>query len=155
MSQTDKKLELLGINLPKKDRRGQGMLAIRQYNDLLYVSGHGPTDPEGKPVIQGKLGQDLSIEEGYEAARLCGINILAAIKDYLGDLDRVDSMIKVLGLVASGPDFFDQPAVMHGFSDLMVEVLGDRGLHARSAMGTCCLPNNIPVEVEVILKVRN
>lgn len=155
MSQTDEKLEQMGITLPKKDRRGQGIVAVRQYNDLLYVSGHGPTDPAGKPVYTGKVGTDLTVEEGYQAARLCGINILAAVREYIGDLDRIDSLIKVFGLVASGPDFFDQPAVMHGFSDLMVEVLGDRGLHARSAMGTCCLPNNIPVEVDAIFKIRS
>lgn len=155
MSQTDKKLEQMGITLPKKDRRGQGIVAVRQYNDLLYVSGHGPTDPSGKPAYKGKVGADLTVEEGYQAARLCGVNILAAVREYIGDLDRIDSVIKVFGLVASGPDFFEQPAVMHGFSDLMVEVLGDRGLHARSAMGTCCLPNNIPVEVDAIFKIRS
>ncbi len=158
MSQTDKRLEQLGIELPKKDRRGQGMVAIRQCGDMLFVSGHGPTDqsaPGDPPVYTGKLGTDLTIEEGYQAARLCGINILATIRDYLGSLDRIDCLIKAFGLVASGPDFFEQPAVMHGFSDLMVEVLGDRGLHARSAMGTCCLPRNIPVEVDLILKIRS
>ena len=76
------------------------------------------------------------------------------MREYLGDLDRVECLVKAFGLVASSPDFFDQPAVMHGFSDLMMEVLGDRGLHARSAMGTCCLPRNIPVEVDLVLKIR-
>jgi len=155
MGQTENRLKELGIELPKKDRKGKGLVPIRQYRDLLYVSGHGPTDSEGNPVYQGKVGTDLTIEEGYKAARLCGINILATIVDYIGDLNRVDYTVKALGLVASGPEFFNQPAVMHGFSDLMVEVLGERGLHARSAMGTCCLPNNIPVEVELIVKIRD
>ncbi|MBA7508202.1 hypothetical protein ES705_00123 [subsurface metagenome] len=155
MGQTDNRLKQLGIELPKKNRAGTGMVAVRRYRDLLYISGHGPTGPDGKPVYQGKLGSDLTIEEGYQAARLCGINILAAIADYIGDLDRIEYVVKALGLVASGPDFFDQPLVMHGFSDLMVEVLGERGMHARSAMGTCCLPNNIPVEVELIVKIRD
>lgn len=154
MSQTDKKLEELGIILPKKDRRGKGMVAIRQYKDLLFVSGTGPNS-EGKPSVTGKLGSELSLEEGYQAARLCGINMLAIVKDYVGDLDRVSGIMKVFGLVASSPDFYDQPAVMHGFSDLMAEVLGDRGLHSRSAMGTCCLPGNIPVEVEAIFQIRD
>jgi enamine deaminase RidA (YjgF/YER057c/UK114 family) len=154
MSQTDKRLEQLGIELPKKDRRGKGMVPIRQYKDLLYLSGTGPNDPAGKPLFTGKVGTDLTVAEGYQAARQCGINMLSTVREYVGDLDRVEAVIKVLGLVASGPDFFEQPAVMHGFSDLMVEVLGDRGLHARSAMGTCCLPNNIPVEVEAIIKIR-
>lgn len=154
MSQTDKKLEELGIVLPKKDRRGKGMVAIRQYENLLFVSGTGPNNVDGKPVYTGKLGAELSLEEGYKAARLCGINMLATVREYIGDLDRVAGIMKVFGLVASSPDFYDQPAVMHGFSDLMAEVLGDRGLHARSAMGTCCLPGNIPVEVEAIFQIR-
>ena len=154
MSQTDKKLEMLGITLPKKDRRGKGMVAIRQVDDLLFISGHGPQTADGKPLYVGKVGSDITKEQAYEAARQCGINILAAIREYIGDLDRVDKVIKVFGLVACAPDFYEQPFVMHGFSDLMVEVLGDRGLHARSAMGTNSLPGNIPVEVEAIVRIR-
>lgn len=154
MSQTDKKLEMLGITLPKKDRRGKGMVAIRQVDDLLFISGHGPQTADGNPLYVGKVGADITKEQAYEAARQCGINILAAIREYVGDLDRVDKVVKVFGLVASAPDFFEQPFVMHGFSDLMVEVLGDRGLHARSAMGTNSLPGNIPVEVEAIVRIR-
>ncbi len=158
MSKLDLKLKELGIDLSGKDRKarkGKGIVAVRKYNDLLYISGHGPTDADNKPVYTGKVGKDLTVEEGYQAARLCGINILSSIADYIGDLDRVDYIVKVLGLVASAPDFFNQPAVMHGFSDLMVEVFGERGLHTRSAMGTNTLPNNIPVEVEVIVKIRD
>ena len=124
---------------------------------MLFVSGHGPTDqtdPADTPIYTGKLGADLTVEQGYQAARLCGINLLAAVREYLGDLDRVECIVKAFGLVASSPDFFEQPAVMHGFSDLMVEVLGDRGLHARSAMGTSNLPGNIPVEIELIVKIK-
>ena len=157
MSQTDKRLEQLGIELPKKNRRGQGVVAVRQCGDMLFVSGHGPTDqtdPADTPIYTGKLGADLTVEQGYQAARLCGINLLAAVREYLGDLDRVECIVKAFGLVASSPDFFEQPAVMHGFSDLMVEVLGDRGLHARSAMGTSNLPGNIPVEIELIVKIK-
>ncbi|MEA5014338.1 MAG: RidA family protein [Candidatus Limiplasma sp.] len=154
MSQTEQRLEQLGIKLQKKDRRGKGMVAVRQCGDLLFVSGHGPSNEKGEALFTGKLGAELTLEQGYQAARQCGINLLATVREYIGDLDRVQAVVKVLGLVASSPDFFDQPAVMHGFSDLMVEALGDRGLHARSAMGTCCLPGNIPVEVEAILKVR-
>ena len=154
MSQTDKKLEMLGITLPKKDRRGKGMVAIRQCGDLLFISGHGPQDADGRPLYVGKVGADVTLDQAYACARQCGINILAAIREYIGDLDRVDKVVKVFGLVASAPDFYQQPAVMHGFSDLMVEVLGDRGLHARSAMGTNSLPDNIPVEVEAIVRIR-
>lgn len=154
MNQTERKIEMLGINLPKKDRRGKGFVAVRQCDNLLFLSGHGPQTEEGAPLFVGKVGSDISLEQGYQAARQCGINILGTIQQYIGDLDRIDCIVKAFGLVASGPDFYDQPAVMHGFSDLMVEILGDRGLHARSAMGTNCLPGNIPVEVEVIVRIR-
>ena len=154
MGQTEMRLEQLGITLIRKDRRGKGMVAVRQCDDLLFVSGHGPQIADGSPLYTGKVGTDLTIQQGYESARQCGINVLAAVRDAIGDLDRVEQVVKVFGLVASAPDFYDQPAVMHGFSDLMVEVLGERGLHARSAMGTNCLPGNIPVEVEAIFKIR-
>ena len=95
---------------------------------MLFVSGTGPNNVDGKPVYTGKLGAELSLEEGYKAARLCGINMLATVREYIGDLDRVAGIMKVFGLVASSPDFYDQPAVMHGFSDLMAEALGDRGI---------------------------
>ena len=157
MSQTDKRLEQLGIELPKKNRRGQGVVAVRQCGDMLFVSGHGPTDqtdPADTPIYTGKLGADLTVEQGYQAARLCGINLLAAVREYLGDLDRVECIVKAFGLVASSPDFFEQPAVMHGFSDLMVEIFGHRGQHARAAMGAYVLPGNMPVSVDAIIKVR-
>ena len=154
MGPTEMRLEQLGITLIRKDRRGKGMVAVRQCDDLLFVSGHGPQIADGSPLYTGKVGSDLTIQQGYESARQCGINVLAAVRDAIGDLDRVEQVVKVFGLVASAPDFYDQPAVMHGFSDLMVEVLGERGLHARSAMGTNCLPGNIPVEVEAIFKIR-
>ena len=155
MSEIEKRLQEYGIVIQRKDRRGQGMVATRRHEDLLFVSGHGPVDYEGKVVFTGKLGIELSEEEGYKAARLCGINMLASVKDAIGDLDRVACVVKVFGLVASGPDFYNQPKVMNGFSDLMVEVFGERGQHARSAMGTCCLPQNIPVEVEAIFRIRD
>jgi len=154
MSQTDQRLEALGIRLQRKDRRGKGVVAVRQCGDLLFVSGHGPEKADGTMLYTGKVGAELTKEQGYEAARQCGINLLASVRDAIGDLDRVDRVLKAFGLVASAPDFFEQPAVMHGFSDLMVEVLGERGLHARSAMGTNCLPGNIPVEVEAVLRIR-
>ena len=154
MGQTEKRLEEMGIHLQRKDRRGKGMVAVRQCGDLLFVSGHGPETSDGTPLYRGKVGAELTREQGYEAARQCGINLLASVYDAIGDLDRIDKVLRVFGLVASAPDFFEQPFVMHGFSDLMVEVLGERGLHARSAMGTNCLPGNIPVEVEAIIRIR-
>jgi len=154
MGQTEKRLKNLGIELPVRDRRGTGAVKAVLEGNLLFISAHLPVDENGNPVYTGKLGADLSIEEGYKAARLCGINMLATIEDYIGDLDRVDHFVKVLGLVNSAGDFSDQPKVINGFSDLMVEVFGYRGQHARSAMGAFALPKNVPVVVEAIVKVR-
>ena len=96
----------------------------------------------------------MTLEQGYQAARQCGLNALAVVADYVGDLDRVACGVKVLGLVNSGADFSGQPAVINGFSDLMLEVFGERGMHARSAMGAYALPQNVPVSVDCIFKLR-
>jgi enamine deaminase RidA (YjgF/YER057c/UK114 family) len=154
MGQTEKRLEQMGITLPKKDRRGKGTVPAKQSGNMLYVSAQLPLDGTGKPVFTGRVGTDLTLEQGYEAARLCGINTLAVLMDYVGDLDRVESFVKVLGLVNSGGDFSQQPAVINGFSDLILEVFGERGMHARSAMGAYSLPENIPVAVECIVRLR-
>ena len=139
----------------KSGRRRRGNVVLRRSGDLLFIGGHGPEDEvTGEPFYIGRLGGALTTEDGYKAARICGEILLSAMQEYLGDLDRVECLVKAFGLVASSPDFFDQPAVMHGFSDLMMEVLGDRGLHARSAMGTSNLPGNIPVEIELIVKIK-
>lgn len=154
MGIANKNIERLGIEIPKKDLRGQGLVAIKQHENLLYTSGHGPEREDGTPIWTGKLGADLTVEEGYEAAKECGIILLGELIHYLGDLDRVDTIVKVLGLVASADDFYEQPQVMNGFSDLMLEVFGEKGKHARSAMGTNVLPKNIPVEVEMIVRIK-
>lgn len=113
---------------------------------MLYLAGHGtPT--------KGTLGKDLSVEEGYEAARLCGINILASLKAATGDLNRIKQFVKVRGMVQSTPDFTDQPKVIHGFSDLMVEIFGEKGKHARAAIGQASLPGGMAVEIEVIVEL--
>ena len=139
----------------KSGRRLRGNIVLRRSGDLLFIGGHGPEDEvTGEPFYTGRLGLELTVEDGYKAARICGEILLSAIQEYLGDLDRVDYLVKAFGLVSSELDFYEQPAVMDGFSDLMVEVLGDRGLHARSAMGTSNLPGNIPVEIELIIKIK-
>jgi enamine deaminase RidA (YjgF/YER057c/UK114 family) len=155
MSETGKRMEKLGIELPARDRKGTGTVDAVLKGDLLFLSAHLPVDAEGKPVYTGKVGTDIDLETAYKAARLCGLNMLATIKDYIGELDRVDYFVKVLGLVNSGGDFSSQPAVINGFSDLMVEVFGRRGQHARSAMGAFALPMNVPVIVDAIVKIRN
>ena len=106
-------------------------------------------------TVTGELGADLTVEEGYEAARLCGIQLLASLKDELGDLSKVKRVVKVLGMVNSAPDFANQPAVINGCSDLLVKVFGDRGKHARSAVGMGALPSNIAVEIEMIVEVQD
>jgi enamine deaminase RidA (YjgF/YER057c/UK114 family) len=128
--------------------------AVRTGN-LLFLAGHGPSRAEGKPMARGTLGRDMSVEEGYKAARDVGLNLLATVRASLGSLDRVKRVVKVLGMVNSADGFGDQPKVINGFSDLMVEVFGEAiGKHARSAVGMAGLPMGIPVEIEMILEVE-
>ncbi len=139
-----------------QNSKRRGVILLRQWGDLLFFSGHGPEDEvTGEPFWTGRLGEEVSPEEGYQAARMCGIIFLGALQDYLGTLDRVDYIVKAFGLVSSSPDFYGQENVMDGFSDLMVEVFGERGVHARSVMGTSNLPVKIPVEIEIIVKIRS
>jgi enamine deaminase RidA (YjgF/YER057c/UK114 family) len=128
--------------------------AVRTGN-LLFLAGHGPVRWEGKGAVKGKLGKDLTVEQGYAAAREVGLNLLATARHHLGSLDKVKRVVKVLGMVNSSEDFGDQPKVINGFSDLMVEVFGETiGKHARSAVGMAALPMGIPVEIEMILEVE-
>ena len=149
-----KRIETAGIEIPRIERKGQGMLSIRQDKNLLYLSGQGPLDLTGEALWQGSVGKDLSIAEGYKAARYTGSVAVGCLEEYLGDLRHVDTFIKCLGFISSAPDFYEQPKVMHGFSDLIVEIFGERGQHARSAIGTSVLPYNIPIEVEAIVRIR-
>ena len=121
--------------------------------NLLYLSGKGPTKPDGTNIT-GKVGKDLTIEQGYEAAKLCAINHIAVLKAELGDLTKVKRIVKVLGMVNCTNDFKDQPKVINGYSDFMVAIFGDKGKHARSAVGMNALPFDIAVEVEVIVEVE-
>lgn len=148
------KLKEQGITFSSQHLHGKGLINVQQYNNLLFVSGQGPLKEDGTPIWTGKIGQELTLEEGYQAARETGIITLRVLHDYLGDLNRIEAIVKVLGFVASAPEFYQQPAVMHGFSDLMVEVFGERGRHARSAIPTHLLPYNIPVEIESIFSIR-
>jgi enamine deaminase RidA (YjgF/YER057c/UK114 family) len=125
--------------------------AVRVGN-LLYLSGKGPSKADNT-YITGKVGRDLTTEQGYEAARITAINHLAVIKNELGSLNKVKRIVKVLGMVNCTEDFKDQPKVINGYSDLMVEIFGDKGKHARSAVGMYALPFNMAVEVEVIIEI--
>ena len=155
MGETGDRMKHLGINLPVRNRRGTGAVDAVLSGKLLFLSAHLPVDSEGNAVYTGKVGGEVDVDTAYQAARLCGINMLATIKDYIGELDRVEYVVKALGLVNSTGDFSGQPAVMNGFSDLMVEVFGRRGQHARSAMGAYALPMNVPVCVEAIVRIRS
>lgn len=137
-------------------KKKRGIILLRQVDDIIYVSGHGPEDQiTGEALYRGRVGEDLTLEEGYDAARECAIIILGALKDTLGSLDRVERIVKAFGLVNCGEGFTDIDKVLDGFSDTMADVLEERGYHARTVMGTRNLPNgNIPVEVEVIVAVR-
>ena len=155
MGETGDRMKHLGINLPVRNRRGTGAVDAVLSGNLLFLSAHLPVDSEGNAVYTGKVGGEVEVDTAYQAARLCGINMLATIKDYIGELDRVEYVVKALGLVNSTGDFSGQPAVMNGFSDLMVEVFGRRGQHARSAMGAYALPMNVPVCAEAIVRIRS
>jgi enamine deaminase RidA (YjgF/YER057c/UK114 family) len=147
------RLKELGIVLPSLGTPVANYLPYRLAGNILYLAGQGPRDETGKQLT-GKLGKDISVEEGYRRARLVGLGLLAAMRDALGSLDRVDYIVKLLGMVNAVPDFNDSPKVINGCSDLFVEVFGDAGRHARSAVGNVMLPNQISVEIEGIVAVK-
>lgn len=143
----------LGIELKTPSSPVANYVNAVRTGNLIFLSGKGPSKPEGG-YITGKVGEDLTVEEAYAAARLVGVNQLSVLKAELGNLNRVKRIVKVLGMVNAAPDFGNQPEVINGFSDLMVAVFGDRGKHARSAVGMGSLPRNIAVEIEVIVEVE-
>ena len=144
---TEQRLKELGIELKAPPTPIANYVNAVRTGNLLYLAGKGPG------AIKGRLGESMSVEDGYKAARATGVSLIQVMKAELGDLDRVVRIVKVLGMVNCTPEFGDQPKVVNGCSDLFVEVFGDRGRHARSAVGMGGLPNNIPVEVEVIVEV--
>ena len=146
------RLKELGIVLPPLPKPVANYLPYRLAGNILYLAGQGPRENGGN--LSGKLGKDISVEEGYRRARLVGLGLLAAMRDALGSLDRVDYIVKLLGMVNAVPDFNDSPKVINGCSDLFVEVFGDAGRHARSAVGNVMLPNQISVEIEGIVAVK-
>ncbi len=155
MSTFEKRIEELGITLPEPATPLANYVPVVRTGNLIYLSGLAPTPKADGSSYIGRLGENMSIEEGYEAARATGINIVARLKAYLGDLDRVVQIVKLLSMVNSTPDFSDHPAVANGCSDLMVEIFGDVGRHARSAVGLTALPGGIPVEIELIAEIKN
>jgi len=144
----EEKLKQMGVELPEVSQPMANYVKWKQVGNLLFLAGNGPD-------VFGKVGADLTPEQGYEAARLTGLEIIAVLKAATGDLSRIKQFVKVLGMVNSAPDFTGHPKVINGFSDLMVEVFGEKGKHARSAVGVAALPNNIAVEIEVIVELEN
>lgn len=150
----EEKLKTLNIVLPVPSSPVANYVKFVRTGNLIFLSGHGPAKADGS-YITGKLGRDLSIEEGYAAAKQTGISLLATLKDAVGNLSKVKRIVKVLGMVNGTDSFTDQPKVINGFSDLMVAVFGDKGKHARSAVGMASLPMNMAVEIEMIVEVEN
>lgn len=147
------RLKELAIALPAVGAPLGSYVHAKRAGNLLYLSGKGP--PENAGPVRGKLGAGMSVEEGYRHARGVGLVLIAAMRDALGgDLDRVEDIVKVLGMVNAAPDFEEHPQVVNGCSDLFVEAFGERGRHARSAVGMASLPGGIPVEIEVIVAVK-
>jgi enamine deaminase RidA (YjgF/YER057c/UK114 family) len=149
----EEKLASLGLTLPPVATPVANYVPYRFAGNLLYLSGQGPRLPSGGMAV-GKVGRDVSIEKGYEHAKLTGLSLLAATKAAIGELSRVEAVIKLLGMVNAEPDFGDHPKVINGCSDLFVEVLGEAGRHARSAVGMGSLPGNMSVEIEAILLIK-
>lgn len=147
------RLQELGIVLPCLPKPTANYLPYRLAGSLLFLAGQGPRDEKGTSLT-GKLGAEISVEEGYRRARLVGLGMLAAMRDALGSLDRVDFIVKLLGMVNAAPNFNDSPKVINGCSDLFVDVFGEAGRHARSAVGHVTLPNQISVEIEAIVAIK-
>ena len=155
MGIAEQKLAKLGIKLGNVDRTGKGVLTCRRYKNLLFISGHGPFDMDDKPLMQGTVGVDLTPEQGYEAGRLTAIKMLTTIKDAIGDLDNIDYFVKGLVIFNSGGKFYDMPAQANGYSDVITKTFGQRGRHARAAMGCGTQPYNVPVIVDMVLKLKD
>ena len=149
----EERLKQLGLELPSSAKPMANYIPAVRTGNLVFLSGHGPLEKDR--LVTGKVGSDLTVEEGYQAARLTALGLLGSLKDLIGDLERVRRIVKLLGMVNCDPTFMEQPQVVNGASDLLVEVFGDRGRHARSAVGMNALPVNIAVEIEMIVEVED
>ena len=149
----EQRLTALGLTLPTAPIPMANYVPYRSAGNLLFLSGQGPRRPDGTFEV-GRLGKDATVDAGYRAARLTGLQLLAVAKAAIGELARIEAVVKLLGMVNAEPDFAEHPQVINGCSDLLVEVLGEAGRHARSAVGMGSLPNRIMVEIEAILLIR-
>jgi len=150
----ENKLKELNINIPLPPKPGAIYVAAVKCGDYIYVSGQTPKDGVNL-LYKGKLGRDLSTKEGYEASKICILRSLSAIKDIVSDLDKIERIIKLTGFVNSCEDFIEQSQVIDGASELLEQIFGEEGKHARSAIGVSALPGNAAVEIELIVKVKN
>jgi enamine deaminase RidA (YjgF/YER057c/UK114 family) len=149
----EERLKELGLELPKTSQPLATYVPTVRVGDLLFVAGHGPLDPNGRPLV-GKVGDDFDLAQGKQAARLVGLRLLAVVREALGSLDKVARVVKTLGMVNATPSFTRHPEVINGCSDLMVEIFGEAGKGTRSAVGMSSLPGGIPVEIEMLFQVR-
>jgi enamine deaminase RidA (YjgF/YER057c/UK114 family) len=154
MSDVEAKLEALGLTLPSPPAPVANYVRAVTVGNVVYLSGHGPSR-DGAFAFQGKVGAEKTIEEGYQAAQLVMLNCLSSLKQEIGDLDRVERIVKLLGMVNCTEDFGHHPEVINGASDLLVQLYGERGRHARSAVGMQSLPRGITVEIEMIVQLRD
>ena len=156
MPEIEKKLNEMGYQLtePRRSAVGNFVPAVRTGN-LVYTAGTGPGLPDGGLLHVGKLGAEISIEQGYDCARLTMLNLLSNLKGEIGDLDKVRRVVKLLCMVNAAPEFTQTPQVANGASDLLVELFGEKGRHARSAVGMSTLPGNMPIEIEMIVEVED
>jgi len=149
----EERLTNLGLTLPAASPPAANYVNAVRTGNLLYLAGKGPSTPDGK-WITGKLGLEVTVQEGYDAAKSVALAHIAVLKNELGDLSKVKRIVKVNGFINSTPDFIEQSKVMNGYSDMMIAVFGDKGKHARSSIGVCSLPQNIAVEVEIVVEVE-
>jgi enamine deaminase RidA (YjgF/YER057c/UK114 family) len=154
MSQIEAKLQSMGLTLPSPPAPVANYVRAVTVGNLVFLSGHGPSR-DGAFAFQGKVGADKTVEEGYEAAKLVMLNCLSSLKQEIGDLDRVQRIVKLLGMVNCTEEFGHHPEVINGASDLLVELFGERGRHARSAVGMQSLPRAITVEIEMVVQIRD
>jgi enamine deaminase RidA (YjgF/YER057c/UK114 family) len=149
----EERIAKMGLIIPDAPAPAANYVNVVRTGNLLYLAGKGPSGPDGKQIT-GKLGQDLTVDQGYEAAKSVAMAHIAVLKNELGDLSKVKRIVKVNGMINSTPDFTDHSKVMNGYSDFMVAVFGEKGKHARSSVGMCSLPFNIAVEVEIVVEVE-
>jgi enamine deaminase RidA (YjgF/YER057c/UK114 family) len=156
MSSPEKALAQLGIKLPHPPKPVAKYRTALQVGKMLYVSGHGPARVEGQPFLLGKVGEKLTLEQGKEAARLVGLNILSTVRHTIGSLDHIKRLVKTLGMVNATPNFLEHPHVINGFSELMAQIFGEEGgVGTRSAVGMGSLPGDIPVEIECLFELED